>query len=113
MISHIVEEIEYKHDVEIEIDVRYCSPCVENNTQLTYEAMLIADSHGFVVKDLERRAVADDFGYYSQIYPSLFYALGAGCASCHPYTATFLPDERSLAVGEELMYQLTLNILNK
>lgn len=113
MISHIVEEIEYKHDVEIEAEVRYCSPCVENNTQLTYEAMLIADSHGFVVNDLERRAVADDFGYYSQIYPSLFYAMGARCVPCHPYTATFLPDERSLAVGEELLYQLTLNILNK
>ncbi len=113
MISHIVEEIEYKHDVEIQADVRYCTPCVENNTQLTYEAMLIADSYGFVVKDLERRAVADDFGYYSQIYPSLFYSLGVGCQSCQPYTATFLPDERSLAVGEELMYQLTLNILNK
>lgn len=113
MIAHTAEEIEYKYDVEIEVDIRSGHPCVENDAQLTYEAMLLADSHGFVVKDLEQRVTAEDFGYYSQLYPSLFYCLGVGRDSGRRHTASFLPDERALAVGEEFMYQLALNILNK
>lgn len=113
MIVHAAEEIEYKYDVEIDVDIRQGYPCVENDTQLTYEAMLLADSHGFVVKDLEPRATAEDFGYYTQLYPSLFYCLGVGHDSGRWHTASFLPDERALAVGEEFMYQLALNILNK
>ena len=113
MIAHTAEEVEYKYDVEVDVDIRDGYPCVENDAQLTYEAMLLADSHGFVVKDLEPRHTAEDFGYYTQLYPSLFYRLGVGRNSGRPHTASFLPDERALAVGEEFMYQLALNILNK
>ena len=113
MISHMAEEVEYKYDVEVDVDIRQGYPCVENDAQLTYEAMLLADSHGFVVKDLESRNTAEDFGFYSQLYPSLFYCLGVGRNSGRSHTASFLPDERALAVGEEFMYQLALNILNK
>ena len=113
MIAHTAEEVEYKYDVEVDVDIRYGYPCVENDAQLTYEAMLLADSHGFVVKDLEPRNTAEDFGFYSQLYPSLFYCLGVGRNSGRSHTASFLPDERALAVGEEFMYQLALNILNK
>ena len=113
MIAHTAEEVEYKYDVEVDVDIRYGYPCVENDAQLTYEAMLLADSHGFVVKDLESRNTAEDFGFYSQLYPSLFYCLGVGRNSGRSHTASFLPDERALAVGEEFMYQLALNILNK
>lgn len=113
MIAHTAEEIEYKYDVEIEVDIRHGYPCVENDPHLTYEAMLLADSRGFTVKDLEMRPTAEDFGYYTQIYPSLFYRLGVGRDSGRSHTATFLPDERALGVGEEFMYQLALSILNK
>ena len=112
MIAHIAEEIEYKYDVEIENDLRNGYPCVENDRRLTYEAMMLADSKGFVVKDLDMRTTAEDFGFYTHVYPSLFYRLGVGRASGRSHTATFLPDERALAVGEEFMYELALNILN-
>lgn len=113
MIANAAEEIEYKYDVEIEVDIRHGYPSVENDPHLTYEAMLLADSRGFTVKDLEMRTTAEDFGYYTHIYPSLFYRLGVGRDSGRSHTATFLPDEKALAVGEEFMYQLALNILNK
>ena len=113
MIAHIAEEIEYKYDVEVENDIRHGYPCVENDRRLTYEAMVLADSKGFVVRDLGMRTTAEDFGFYTHVYPSLFYRLGVGRASGRAHTATFLPDERALAVGEEFMYQLALNILNR
>lgn len=113
MIAHMAEEIEYKYDVQVEVDIRHGYPCVENDPRLTYEAMLLADSRGFTVRDLEMRTTAEDFGFYTHIYPSLFYRLGVGRDSGRSHTATFLPDERALDVGEEFMYVLTLNILNK
>ncbi len=113
MIAHMAEEIEYKYDVEVDVKIEYGSPCVENNAQLTYEAMLLADSSGFTVKDVERCGIAHDFGYYSQLYPSMLYTLGVGRSSGRLCSASFLPDERALEVGEEFMYQLALNILNK
>ena len=113
MISHIAEEIEYKYDVEVVSDLRHGYPCVENDMQLTYEAMLLADSNGFKVRDLDMRPTAEDFGLYSQRYPSLYYRLGVGGASGRVHSSTFLPDERALSVGEEFMYQLALSILNK
>lgn len=113
MIAHATEEVEYKYDVEVATDIHHGYPCVENDTQLTYEAMLLADSHGYVVRDLERIGGEEDFGCYSQLYPSLYYRLGVSRAAGRKHTATFLPDERALAVGEEFMYQLSLSILNK
>lgn len=113
MIANVAEEIEYKYDVEVAVDIRHGYPCVENNVQLTYEAMLLAESRGFKVKDLEMRPTAEDFGYYTQIFPSLFYRLGVGQTAGRSHTAMFLPDEKALDVGEEFMYQLALSILNK
>lgn len=113
MIAHAAEEVEYKYDVEVGVDIRHGYPCVENDTQLTYEAMLLADSCGFVVRDMDRVDGEEDFGCYSQLYPSLYYRLGVSHAAGRKHTASFLPDERALAVGEEFMYQLSLSILNK
>lgn len=113
MIAGVVEEIEYKYDVEIEMNLGDGYPCVENDKQLTYEAMLLAGSNGFKVVDLDRRPTAEDFGFYTHIYPSLFYRLGVGRESGRAHTALFLPDERALEVGEEFMTMLALNILNR
>lgn len=113
MIAHAAEEVEYKYDVEVDMSFCNIAPCVDNNTQLTYEAMLQADSCGYVVRDLERQIAFDDFGYYTQCYPSLYYKLGVSRASDRMHTSVADPDERALAVGEEFMCHVALNILNK
>ncbi|MBR4995536.1 MAG: amidohydrolase [Alistipes sp.] len=113
MIANIVEEIEYKYDVEVECSLQTGYPCVENNVQLTYEAMLLSESLGFKTVDLDMRMTTDDFGYYSLSYPALFYRLGVGRAAGKLHTATYLPDDKILAAGEEFMYRLALNVLNK
>lgn len=113
MIDGAAQEIEYKHDVDVRIAIDDRSACVENNKQLSYEAMLFADSLGLKVRDMERGFAVADFGYYTQLYPSLMYCLGVGRESGCVNGATFLPEDRVLEVGEEFMYQLALNILNR
>ena len=63
--------------------------------------------------DLPLRTTAEDFGFYTHRYPSLFYRLGVGSAAGRTHTATFAPDERAIDTGIDFMSRLALQILNK
>ncbi len=99
--------------VAIEVDIDRGYPCVVNDIALTYESMLVAAGEGIEVRELQPRATAEDFGYYTQRYPSLFYRLGVGSAAGRSHTSAFLPDERAIAVGVRLMRSIALHVLNK
>ena len=78
-----------------------------------YNLMIVATDEGVTVKELQPMTAAEDFGHYTERYPSLFYRLGVGKAAGGSHTATFLPDEGAIAVGERVMRRLALHILNK
>jgi len=99
--------------VAIEVDIDRGYPCVVNDIALTYESMLVAAGEGIEVRELQPRATAEDFGYYTQRYPSVFYRLGVGSAAGRSHTSAFLPDERAIAVGVRLMRSIALHVLNK
>lgn len=102
-----------KYNVKAEVDISYGYPCVVNDVMLAYEAMIIASDEGLTVKELKPMTTAEDFGHYTEVYPSLFYRLGVGHEAGGSHTATFLPDERAIEVGERMMQRMALHILNK
>lgn len=106
-------EVESKYGVTVEVDINHGYPCVVNDVMLSYEAMIVASDEGVTVKELQPMTAAEDFGHYTERYPSLFYRLGVGKAAGGSHTATFLPDEGAIAVGERVMRRLALHILNK
>ena len=63
--------------------------------------------------DLPLRTTAEDFGFYTHRYPSLFYRLGVGTASGKPHTSTFSPDEKAITTGIAFMQALALKLLNE
>ena len=105
--------VEERYGVKVEVDISRGYPCVVNDVMLSYEAMIVAMDEGIEVRELEPMTTAEDFGYYTERYPSLFYRLGVGSSSGSPHTATFLPDERALEVGVCMMRRMALHILNK
>ncbi|MBQ5594796.1 MAG: amidohydrolase [Alistipes sp.] len=105
--------IEERYGVEVEVDINRGYPSVKNDMMLSYEAMIIAQDEGIVVRDIARIPMAEDFGYYTERYPSLFYRLGVGTKAGGSHSATFLPDEAAIAVGERMMRRMALHILNK
>lgn len=105
--------IAQKYNVKAEVDISYGYPCVVNDVMLAYEAMIIASDEGLTVKELKPMTTAEDFGHYTEVYPSLFYRLGVGHEAGGSHTATFLPDERAIEVGERMMQRMALHILNK
>lgn len=105
--------IEERYGVKVEVDISRGYPSVVNDVMLAYEAMIVAADEGIAVKELGRMTTAEDFGYYTERYPSLFYRLGVGAEAGSSHTATFLPDEAAIAVGERMMCRMALHILNK
>lgn len=102
-----------KYGVEVDVDINRGYPCVVNDVMLSYEAMIIASDEGITVRELQPLTTAEDFGYYTERYPSLFYRLGVGRNAGSSHTATFCPDEAALEVGKRMMQRMALHILNK
>lgn len=111
----IASEVESECGVKIEI--RYASgyPSVVNNEQLTAIAHKLAvDTFGNEhVIDLEMRMTAEDFGFYSQRFPSVFYRFGVGELSGMSHTSTFNPDEMALDRAVEFMLNLAKFVAKK
>jgi amidohydrolase len=105
--------VEQKYGVEVKVDISRGYPSVVNDVMLSYEAMIVAMDEGIIVRELGKLTTAEDFGYYTERYPSLFYRLGVGKGSGSSHTATFLPDENALEVGQRMMRRMALHILNK
>lgn len=83
-----------------------------NDPSLTAVARSLAAERWEAV-DLPLRTTAEDFGFYTHRYPSLFYRLGVGSASGKPHTSTFSPDERAITAGIAYMEALALKLLNE
>ena len=88
-------------------------PCVVNDAALVALATDLAKRDGLLTETLPLRPTSEDFGYYCQRYPSLFYRLGVGAAAGRTHTATFDPDERAIDVGIGFMHRLALLILKQ
>lgn len=106
-------QVAEKYGVEVKVDISYGYPCVVNDVMLAYEAMIVASDEGITVRELKPMTTAEDFGHYTERYPSLFYRLGVGKAAGGSHTATFLPDEAAMEYGERMMRRMALHILNK
>ena len=111
-VEAVAADVDRHFGTTTEVVIGHGYPSVINDGVLTDVVRGLA-AEKYEAVELSRRYTAEDFGYYTQLYPSLFYRLGVGRNSGRSHTASFLPDERALAVGEEFMYQLALNILNK
>lgn len=102
-IRRIAESTADACGVEASVDISTGFPSVVNDTALTSKASgLIAATFGqdAVVK-LALRPTAEDFGFYTQLYPSLFYRFGVGGrpggqSVGRLHTAQFDPDEKAL-----------------
>ena len=102
-----------KYGVKVDVDINRGYPCVTNNVLLSYEAMIVAADEGIIVRELQPMTTAEDFGYYTERYPSLFYRLGVGSDAGGSHTATFSPNECAIEVGVRMMQRIALHILNK
>ena len=102
-----------RHGVRTQVDIGRGYPCVVNDPALVEQAVAMAREQGLGVEMLPLRTTAEDFGFYTQRYASLFYRLGVGAAAGRPHTATFAPDEGAIHTGIGFLESLARQILNR
>lgn len=99
------------------LDYRFNTPAVYNHPELarTMLPSLVRALGKDRVLDLEPQMVAEDFAFYAQKIPGLFFFLGvknpAQTKAAALHTPLFNPDERSIAVGIRVMCHLLLDAL--
>jgi len=97
---------------ECEIEVYDGYPCVFNDEPVTHMMKTFASEYlgKENVKGLPKRMTAEDFGFFSQLYPSTFYRYGikGKYNSTGLHTPTFLIDEDALKAAVGTMAYLAL-----
>lgn len=108
-VEAVAADVDRHFGTTTEVVVGHGYPSVINDGVLTDLVRGIA-AEKFEVVELARRYTAEDFGFYTTCYPSVFYRLGVGVAAGRSHTSTFAPDERAIAVGIELMTELAVKV---
>lgn len=106
-IQAVARAIEKEYNVTVDAQIMDGYPSVFNNEQVAERARkIIVEQFGAAALiDLEQRMTAEDFGFYTRLYPALFLRLGVG-SDTKLHTGDFCPDERSLVHGARLLEAL-------
>lgn len=118
-IDSVCDGLSSEYGIDIENNFGSGYPSVYNNPQLAQSAKDILGGL-FEVVALGMRPTGEDFGYYTERYPSLFYRLGVGYAgedfesgkAGALHTPTLLPDTKAIGVGILAMVLLALDFQN-
>jgi amidohydrolase len=117
MVENVSSSIAKKMNANCEVNIAKGYPVLVNNEKLTQETKLLAIEYlgNENVVDLEMRMTAEDFAYFAQKVPSVFYRLGVrneekGITS-NLHTSTFDADENCMITGMGLMAWIAINQL--
>ena len=108
-ISAVSADVDSVFGTTTEVVIGHGYPTVVNDGVLVDVARGLA-AEMYEAVELGRRYTAEDFGFYSAEYPSLFYRLGVGTSAGRSHTSQFAPDERAIAVGIDFMSTLAQKV---
>ena len=117
-VCEIVRHTAAAYGTEADVRISDGYPCVVNDPTLTEQARrLVGELFGAGhTVELDLRPTAEDFGYYTQRYPSLFFRLGVGGTDPATgeagklHTSCFNPDEKALHYGVANLTALALRL---
>jgi amidohydrolase len=104
-ICRIINETSAAYGCSAEIEIPDGYPCVVNNEEVTLQARKFATEWVGEenIRSLEVRMTSEDFGFFTQKYPSTFFRLGAkGEVNANTgglHSPTFQIDEKALETG--------------
>jgi len=116
-IKEIASEMAKNHNITIDVTILKGYPVLINHESSTNKAILFAEN--LLGKEnivhLESRMTSEDFAYYSQKIPSVFYRLGIsekGAKTFYPlHSPNFTLVDYSLKTGISAMAYLTIQFL--
>ena len=108
-VEAVAADVDSVFGTTTEVVIGHGYPTVVNDGVLADVARGIA-AEKYEAVELERRYTAEDFGFYTVEYPSIFYRLGVGSAAGRSHTSTFAPNEGAIAVGVDFMTALATKV---
>jgi amidohydrolase len=116
LITGIAQNTAKGMGAKCEVDIRHGYPFLVNDINYTRSAKTaaIAFLDNQRVEDMDIRMTTEDFGFYSQKYPSCFYRFGVkkeGSSGLH--TSSFQAEDSSLETSMGTMAYLAIDFLNK
>lgn len=112
-IEAIAADIDRKVGTSTHVDISHGYPSVVNDGALVERLAALATTRKIEVQRIERMMTAEDFGFYTRRYPSLFYRLGVGAASGRSHTAVYAPSEEAIPIGIDLLISITHDIMQR
>lgn len=116
-ISTIAEGIAASMGAHCTVNIKHGYPVVYNHEKFTKIAVSLAKN--FLsedrVEEMDIRMTAEDFGYYTHKYPSVFYRFGVGQKNGKTgalHTPHFNLNEEALETATEMLAWLAVNFLN-
>lgn len=110
-VRQVAGSVAEAYGAEACVNIRRGYPAVSNNLELAAIGRRVVGDifpEGALV-EVPRRMTSEDFGFYSERYPSLFFRWGV--ASVSPlHTGTFSPSEEALAFGASMLAAMALYI---
>ncbi len=113
-ITTVAQSIASAYGAHTEVEIRHGYPSVCNNEALTAQATELAKEMlgAEAVESMPLRMTAEDFGYYTQRYPSVFYRFGVG-SPAGAHTPQFEPNEEALRTAPAVMAWLAVKMAEK
>lgn len=114
-INTIAKNIAFNSETKINVTFTDGYPPVRNDLGLAIKARdILIETYGSDhIKELAIRMTADDFGFFSELYPSFYYRLGVmkNGDECHsPHTSKFTADDSSIYFGIDSMVKLIIDL---
>lgn len=118
-IKEIIEGVAKGYGCSSEVDISHGFPSVineEKSTAIAKDALKEIVSEQNVI-NIEMRMTGEDFGFYTQRYPSVFFRLGVGRTdgreTSNLHSSTFNPAEEGLIYGMSALATLALKFRNR
>jgi amidohydrolase len=109
--NEICDHVSKAFNAVCSLEIRKGYPCLINDSVQTSRLTEFAENYLGTdhVELMEARLTSEDFAYYSQEIPAVFYRLGVGNSS-GVHTSTFNIDESAIKTGSGLMAYLAMKM---
>jgi len=107
-VKTVKDAVEIAFNIKISVNYPGFYRCVVNNGDLYthFKDVVISSGYKFVESDITM--TGEDFGFLAAKYPGLLFWLGSGNDGFNLHSSHFLPDEKCIDTGLEILYKLSI-----
>lgn len=108
LLDRIIDGVARAHGASYVFENETMCPSTQNNAEWTHRSVTNLREAGFDLLEVEPVLAAEDFAYYAETIPGVYFFLGTcdqeSCPNIHE--SGYAPSEKTLKLGADLFYRL-------